>query len=373
MDSRVKQFMRQSALAFVWLVVTQAFVIWMRPNVLQTPYEAYKLARSLNEHGDVEGARRAMALAVAEEPTNPGYQEFMGYLDLRTNRPREAATRFRAALVVKDERRQSSLGLAEALIRLGENDQAQRVLTRLSPEALTWEERRRLAQLMALTGSFAQALSIIKPLVHTRPHDADLVLETLALAAAAEDWEYVVPLPIQALSDAAGPGVLRGWMNRAIALRALGRKEEAYELLRQHPGPDTLEACAELALELEHFAEAADLYVQWIAKASSDEARTALKRDLAYALAKAGRTAAAKAIYRELIEADAARQEDRIRFAWLLNQQGHYEEAWKVLEPLRRPSDDPAILALQARTAFWAGKMAQAGDLLKRLLEGKRQ
>ena len=63
-------------------------------------------------------------------------------------------------------------------------------------------------------------------------------------------------------------------MNRAIALRALGRKEEAYALLQQLPGPDTLAARAELALELECFTDAADLYAQWLDQATSDPPRT---------------------------------------------------------------------------------------------------
>jgi hypothetical protein len=42
-----------------------------------------------------------------------------------------------------------------------------------------------------------------------------------------------------------------------------------------------------------------------------------------------------------------------------------------VIQPLPRPHDDLAVLELQARTAFWAGQMAQAGDLLQQLLERK--
>src|SRR5215475_5351091 len=73
MNLRVKQFKRQSVLAFVWLLVTQAFVIWMCSNVLQAPYEAYQLAVSLKDRGDVARAHRTMLRAVAEEPHNPGY------------------------------------------------------------------------------------------------------------------------------------------------------------------------------------------------------------------------------------------------------------------------------------------------------------
>ena len=97
MNLTLKLFKRQSVLAFVWLLVTQTFVIWMCANVLQAPYEAYQLAVSLKDRGDVERAHRTMLRAVVEEPHNPGYQEFMGYLDLQTHRPREAARRFRSA------------------------------------------------------------------------------------------------------------------------------------------------------------------------------------------------------------------------------------------------------------------------------------
>jgi tetratricopeptide (TPR) repeat protein len=197
------------------------------------------------------------------------------------------------------------------------------------------------------------------------------VLEAQALATAVADWEYVVSLPTRVLAHAAGPLVRQGEVNRAIALRALGRKEEAYALLQQHPGPDTLAARAELALELECFTNAADLYAQWLDQATDDQARTTRKRHLAYALARSGQTATATRLYRALMATGDATPEDRIRFAWLLNQQRHYQEAWNVIQQLPRSPDDLAVLELQARTAFWAGKMAQAGDLLQQLLERK--
>ena len=371
MNLTLKPFKRQSVLAFVWLLVTQAFVIWMCSNVLQAPYEAYQLAVSLKDRGDVERAHRTMLRAVAEEPHNPGYQEFMGYLDLQTHRPREAAGRFRVALASPGEHPQASLGLAEALLNLGDPEQAYSLLASLAPQRLTWKEERRRAQLMSRTGDCAQALSILKPVVRKRPHDAGLVLEAQALAMAVADWEYVVSLPTRVLANAAGPLVRQGEVNRAIALRALGRKEEAYALFQQHPGPDTLAARAELAFELECFTDAADLYAQWLDQATSDQARTTRTRHLAYALARSGQTAAATRLYRALMATGDATPEDRIRFAWLLNQQRHYQEAWNVMQQLPRPHDDLAVLELQARTAFWAGKMAQAGDLLQQLLERK--
>jgi tetratricopeptide (TPR) repeat protein len=371
MNLRVKQFIHQSAFACVWLLVTQAFVIWMCPNVLQSPYEAYQLAMSLKERGEVERAHRTMLLAVAEEPHNPGYQEFMGYLDLQTHRPREAARRFRVALASPSERPQASLGLAEALLSLGDPEQARGLLASLALQRLTWEEERRLAQLMSRTGDCVQALAVLKPMVRKRPHDASLVLEAQALATAVADWEYVISLPTGVFANAAGPLVRQGEVHRAIALRALGRKEEAYALLQQHPGPDTLAARAELALELERFTDAADLYAQWLDQATSDQARTTRTRHLAYALARSGQTAAATRLYRALMATGDATPEDRIRFAWLLNQQRHYQEAWHVVQQLPRPPDNLVVLELQARTAFWAGKMAQAGDLLQQLLERK--
>ena len=87
-------------------------------------------------------------------------------------------------------------------------------------------------------------------------------------------------------------------------------------------------------------------------QATSDQARTTRKRHLAYALARSGQTAAATRLYRALMATGDATPEDRIRFAWLLNQQRHYQEAWNVIQQLPRPHDDLAVLELQARTAF---------------------
>jgi Tfp pilus assembly protein PilF len=210
----------------------------MSPALTPTsPYEAYQLAMSLKERGEVEGAHRTMLLAVAEEPHNPGYQEFMGYLDLQTHRPREAARRFRVALASPGEHPQASLGLGEALLGLGDAAQAHDLLASLAIQRLTWEEERHLAQLMSRTGDGVQALALLKPMVRKRPHDAGLVLEAQALATAVADWEYVISLPTRVLANTAGPLVRQGEVNRAIALPGPGTERGGLRTAPAAPRP----------------------------------------------------------------------------------------------------------------------------------------
>ena len=58
----------------------------------------------------------------------------------------------------------------------------------------------------------------------------------------------------------------------------------------------------------------------------------------------------------------------REAYAWLLNVQHRYAEAWKVIEPLPRPATESSLLELQARTAIWAGQTAESIQLIRALL-----
>ena len=77
----------------------------------------------------------------------------------------------------------------------------------------------------------------------------------------------------------------------------------------------------------------------------------------------------AEAIFRGLVADGAADVATREAYAWLLNTQHRYAEAWHVIEPLPRPAEDAKLLELQARTAIWAEQTAESINLIRALLQ----
>ncbi len=97
----------------------------------------------------------------------------------------------------------------------------------------------------------------------------------------------------------------------------------------------------------------------------------AMRKDLAWALEQSGDLTGAEKVYRALVDSGKADEETRVRFGWLLNRQQRYEEAWFVIAPLPRPNPGANVLELQARTAFWSRRMAEAVPLYEALLVAK--
>jgi tetratricopeptide (TPR) repeat protein len=360
MASRSSVITREVLVA-AWLVLAFGF-LWVRlPGFWRSPYQRFEEARRLDSAGRSGDASTEMALAIDEEPANSGYLVYQGNLQLRLGRLAEAEQSFRAALS-RGLNVEASLGLARAL--QSRPDEARRVLREL-PRTLNHDQRFRRLALFAAMGDFAAAVSDLDPI--ERELTLDERRDAVRWAMAANDWtraERLAGQLEQATSDREVRAEAR--QQRAIALRALGQLEAAASLFDLTAGPGNLVPRAQLALELQRFVRAAELYREVVAESPDDiEARMAL----AYALEKSGRLNEAAVVYGDAVARDGTGA--RVKLATLLNVLRRYGDAWQALEPLPRPSPDAATLRLQARTALWAGQLSTAAALFA-ALDGRR-
>lgn len=206
-------------------------------------------------------------------------------------------------------------------------------------------------------GSAGSAIADFRRALELAPADPEAALG-LAGALLATGDTVAARTTLRAVREAdERPGHL---LRRARLLEALGDAEEAYRLHRSTPVGDNLADRARLALRLERFSEAAPLFRELV---DLHPGRRDYGEELAYALLADGRTLAAEAEYRRLLADDDVSPASRVRYAWLLNRERRYGEAWTVLGPLTAGE-----LPLRARTAHWAGRHREAVVLLQQHL-----
>ena len=337
---------RSAAFALLfWLVLVVAAMAWWRPRFWDEPHERFNRAQALAREG-----RPAEALVVVEDaltarPADTGFLVFKGHRELDVNKFAEAERTFRQALAQDPSNVDASLGLAAALGRRKARGLALRTLQALSPAALSESQLRRRSQLYTTLDAPLLALEDLAQLLHVRPFDSELLREATLRAREVEDWRQTAVLALR-LGAAASDPELRAWANqtRAEALGASGEPADPVatvghyeELLRLQPhNPD-------------------------------------LRRSLAHALRAAGRRDEAEAAFRALLADSAADRPTRIVYAWMLNTERRYAEAWNVIEPLPRPDPDSDVLELQARTALWAGRAHDAVQLFSALVQVRPQ
>lgn len=353
-----KSWLRREILVAAWLIVVVGF-LWIRlPGFWRSPYERFVEAQRLAAAGQLLDADFEIGMAIDEDPHNAGYLTYRGYLHLQLGEASAAAESFRRAL---DEGAQAeaALGLAQALA--GTPHEARAVLEGLDAASLDAAQRYRRLSLLASLGDFRAAVSdgeFIDGMA-----DPAQTREALRWAMAAQDWPLAMRLADRVAADPPAPDDSRAaLLEKAVAMRAAGQLAEALALYDELAGDDTLERRAQLALQLERFAQAAGLFEAVAERRPSDvEPRIAL----AYALEKAGRTNEAIEAYRAV--AGDVGPEARITLATLLNSLRRHEDAWQALAPLPRPVTDREVTRLLARTAFWAGRLPEADALFAAL------
>ncbi len=209
----------------------------------------------------------------------------------------------------------------------------------------------RLERAEASAASFEQALRLV-------PHDPEASLG-LAGALLRQDRTDSARIVLQ---EMAGQTLLDSQASRrAQLLEAAGDPGAALDAYAQIADPENLEHRAALALRAERFDAAVPLLRALLAQRPDHPPE--IRKDLAYALERAGQRAAALREYAALANQGELDDEARVRYAWLLNSQGRHAAAWRVLAPLPRPSPDPDVLELQAKTAAWAGRLDEASAL----------
>jgi tetratricopeptide (TPR) repeat protein len=166
-----------------------------------------------------------------------------------------------------------------------------------------------------------------------------------ALALMLEDWDRAATF-LERLDSVATDPDTKTWItaNRAIALEAAAWEAEQED---RH-----LDAAARFGT---------------LANENPEDAR--FRRAQAHTLRAAGKVREAEAIFRGLLADGAADVATREAYAWLLNMQHRYAEAWHVIEPLPRPAEDARLLELQARTAIWAEQTVESTNLIRALIQ----
>ncbi len=102
----------------------------------------------------------------------------------------------------------------------------------------------------------------------------------------------------------------------------------------------------------------------------SDSKDVAIQSELALILTRLLNFEAAEVLYRKLIEAGAGDAEVRSQYAWLLNSQKRYREAWELVRELD-PRDSKSLVELQARTALWNGELRVASARFEEIARGR--
>ncbi len=355
----------------IWLVAVFGMLQWRYPGFWVSPAEHFAEAERLAREGETDAALERVGRALRDLPEEPGYLAFRGYRLLELGRPEDAVEDFAHALVRAPGDPSAEFGLATALVASRTDlDSARAVLARLEETSTDAEDQAALARLYMALRQPGDALRAYSRALEARPDDTALLREMADAALALGRWERVVEFTDRWLAVASTEGERAAALSRrAPALRALGRPLEAYEAWSAIPDETNLAQRAALALEIERFDEAADLFRALRARGGTDPET---ERALAYSLQRAGHLTAADSVYRRLLQEPEVPVETRVRYAWLLNAAGRHDEAWRVLDPLPRPAADPALLALEARTAVWAGRDAEAIELLRRWLARPR-
>ena len=149
-------------------------------------------------------------------------------------------------------------------------------------------------------------------------------------------------------------------LRQAQLLEAVPDPSGALDAYSRIASDEHLATRAALAVRAQRFEEAT-LLLRELLQQGREGPTT--RKDLAYALDQTGRSEDALRAYESLMADGQLDEEARVRYAWLLNSMRRYGQAWQVLSSLPRPSPDPSILELQAKTALWSGHITEAASL----------
>ncbi len=223
------------------------------------------------------------------------------------------------------------------------------MLQSLSPDIISPSQLHRRSQLYSQLDAPQSGLDDLSALLRKDPGNPVYLKDAAELALVLKDWDRAASL-LQRLDWASADSDVKTWANanRSIALEAA-----AEDARQQHRHLDAADRLATLANE------------------HPDDPR--FLRARAHALRAAGNVREAEAAFRQLLASGAADVAAREAYAWLLNVQHRYAEAWNVIEPLPRPASDIELLELQANTAIWAGQTAESVQLIRALLNRRPQ
>lgn len=308
----------------LWLAVVVAVVLWRRPGFWIEPREQFLRAEALASERRWAESIASVDQALRKEPRNAGYLVFKGYRQLDAGDDPAAQQSFSRALAIDQAHADARLGAATALARMRRRVAALEMLDTLSRETISPSQLHRRSQLYSMLDAQDLALADVSVLLHAEPGNPTFLKDAAELALMLHEWDRAAAL-LQRLAWTQADRDVKEWAaaNRVIALEA---------------------------------------------SAEEDPDAPRFRRARAHALRAAGNVREAEAAFRALLADGAADVATREAYAWLLNTQHRYAEAWAVIEPLPRPARDSELLELQARTAIWAGQAAESTQLIGALL-----
>ena len=348
-----------NGLVMLVIAVWFGLLIWgitsRYPDFWVESYDYYVEARFYLENDRKADALAVLDRAVAREPDNVGYLLFRGYLLQELAMPERAVQDFQRVLELEPNNIEAEFGLISAYRVLDRTEDMEQILRRIEVEAADTDTLRRRSQVMSELGLHESARVDQRLLLEDTSVDPTLLAEAADTASALQNWPEAAELYGRLARETDDPEVRRrALIGSAVALRAMGRPAEALEAYSAAASPENLPERAQLALELEHYDEAARLYAEW-AEAAPDD--LAVLKNLAYTLHKSGDAAEAEKVYRRILGSGPPDAVTAVRFAWLLNLQGRYDESLDVLA-MAEEQDDPELVAVRKKTRYWAEQTA---------------
>jgi Flp pilus assembly protein TadD len=349
----------------VWLWTIFSVMSWKQPEIWLYPGAFYQQASSYLRWGSPERAFQMLEMALRYDPDNPAYHVTQGYLALKLERLDEAEERFRTSLRLRPEDDEARLGLGQVLANKNQWLEALDQLSACNVDGLTPDQRLRRGKIYLQLRTSPLALQDLQAVLASSGATPEMVEEVWRVTSTQDEWQPVIELWEQIAATTADPTTRRLALSRqARVLMDRGKRAGALAVLEKIPGDENLRLRAQLALDLKDDTKAETLLRELQEKQPGD---VWVEREFALVLQRRGRTGEASRIYGRVVSADPQDDGTRAAYGWLLTLQGRYREAWKVASGLRRWQDNPDMVRLRAKSAFWAGEYEAALDAYRRL------
>lgn len=342
-----------SGFVLFWLVAALWTVYKVKPEFWRDGYSYFQEAKARSAKGDMAGALTAMHKALGRDGGNVGYLVFGASLEEQAGHPDQAAAAYRRALAIKPGDPEASLGLAKLLLAAGKAQDATALLAALPPQALDPPLLERRAGLRAQYGDQAGAMADFERLLAASPDNPASLRGYAASALALKQWDKAAAT-LRRLQGAAKTAETKAWAREqlVIALRALGKPDEAFALLDAAPDPSNLALRAQLAMERQRFDQAKPL-LEAVLKA--DPGNVTASNQLAIALRALGDLPGAYARFASVPGPDNLRA--RAELALELER---FDEAAALLRELANSA--PEDIAVREKLAYALDRAAQAGS-----------
>ncbi len=258
-SDRKKSFWLAFAIS-IWVIAALGTVIYVNPEFWKDGYSYYKDAQESAKQGNIPGALAEMDKALERDPKNPGYLTYLASLLAQTGETDAALKNYQDALSLNPNNAEATLGLGKLLLEQNRSQEALKALDSIAADALTPDLLLRRARLEAQYGQHEKAITDFQALLARNP-DAPSVLRQLAASAmAVKNYPLAEQTLETYLKTAENDDALWGRNQLVIALREQKKLEQAYALLTRNSSPENLLQRAELALELSRFEEAVPLF-----------------------------------------------------------------------------------------------------------------